>query len=34
MTPSEVDLTELSKGVYFVQVEYEDYKNIWKIVIQ
>jgi len=33
MAPSEIDLTGLSNGVYFVHVKCDDYNKVWKIVI-
>ena len=32
-SPSEIDLSGLSKGVYFVHVNCDNYKKVWKIVI-
>ncbi|MEI7661758.1 MAG: PKD domain-containing protein [Bacteroidota bacterium] len=33
VTPAQIDLPGLSRGVYFVQVSCDDYKKVWKIVI-
>jgi PKD repeat protein/N-acetylneuraminic acid mutarotase len=34
MTPTAIDLTSLSKAVYYFQVECDDYKKTWKIDIR